>query len=168
MADKKTTNKNASDKKKEKKRLSAKTLGIIGGAVAAVVIVTLIVVLVRSVPKAVKAEVTAAIEKSFGYEVDSLNIEKRYKPENSEFEKETIYLISGNIKSSGDINNNKLKNGYMLVLARVTEQNGEEKIEVRPLSPFKENSKEDYNNTLKALKESPADWQARFEDPILK
>lgn len=159
MADKKTTN------TKEKKGVPVKIIGIAAAAVAVIAAAVLIIVLVRSVPKAVKAEVEAAVTKSYGYGVESLNTEKKFKPESSEYDSETIYLISGRLTDS--LNGGKwLKDGYVLALACATTENGEETVEVRIINAFKENEKESYNQTLKELKEATADWQARFENPI--
>jgi hypothetical protein len=145
----------------KEKKFPAKLLGIIGAVVAAVAVIVLSVLLIRSVPKNIKTAVESHISTSFRCDVKSLAKEKTYKPENSEFEKETIYLITRNLES-GEDGNPYLDDGHVIVLVRVTTVNGEENIEFAPIKPFKQNEKASYNATLKALKETPADWQAMF------
>lgn len=157
MADKKTTN-----KKETKKVSSAKKLGIIASAVAAVIVAVLVIVLVRSVPKKIKTEVESAVIKSYLYEVNSLTKEKTFKPEKSEYDKETIYLVSGRLKST-DKERTRLNGGYVIALVSVTSQNGEENIEVSIVNPFKRIERPSFEQTLTELKNAPADWQARFE-----
>ena len=148
--------------KKAKKIDTAKLLGIIGAVVAAIAVIVATVLLIRSVPKKIKTEVEATVLNSYGYEVRSLEKVKKSKTETSEYDKETIYLLSGDLKSAGD--GKWLDGGSVIALARVTTQNGEENIEVRIVNGFKKTDKTSYNQTLQLLKDAPvADWQARFE-----
>lgn len=158
MADKKTI------KKEEKKSFPVKTAGFIA-AVAAVIIaaVLIIVLVVRGVPGDIKAEVQAkAISSLRCSEVKSLSCEKKFEPENSD---RKLYLISGDLVSKAG-GNKWLNGGYVLALASVTNENGEENIDVSIVKGYKKNEKEAFSQDLKNLKNSTAEWQAKIEESI--
>ena len=149
------------DKKERKKIAPAKLFGIIGGVVGAVAIAVLIFLLVRGVSKDIKNAVSEQVMNSFAYEAESIIKEKKYKPENSEFDKEVYYLVSGNLKTTGE--GKWLDDGKFISIVRVTTLNGEENIEVKIVNVFKKNDKTSFNQTLTELKDYPIRWQERFE-----
>lgn len=157
MAEKKSVVKKGKTEevKKEKKKISPKVFIIIGAVVAALAIV-LFFVFDDGLPKNVKTGIEARIQQQFGCEVDALNSEKKYKVENSEYDKETIYLVSGVLKGA------EFTDGYhVAVLAAVIEVNGEERVVCKTvkMSPDKEAVQE----VIKEKKNDPAAWSEELK-----
>lgn len=150
MADKKNTN------KKEKKKLSPKILIIIGAAVAALAL-ALFLIFNDGLPKNVKEGIEATVQTKFGCEIESLKAQKKFKVADSEYDKETIYLVRGVLKGS-----NIYADGYTaLFLVAEIEDNGEEKVicKIVTMNPDKAVIKEKINE----LKKDPASWSAEIE-----
>lgn len=141
--------------KKEKKKISPKVFIIIGVAVAALAAV-LFLVFDDGLPKNIKTGIEARIQQQFGCEVDSLNSEKKYKVKDSEYDKETIYLVSGVLKGE------KFTDGYhVAVLAAVIEVNGEERVVCKTvkMSP----DKNVVDEAIKEKKNDPAAWSEELK-----
>ena len=154
MSNKNNTNKK--DSKKEKKKVSPKLFIIIGAAIAALAL-TLFLIFDDGLPKNVKDGAKSTLELQLGCEVSSLKSQKKYKVKNSEYDKETIYLVRGILKSQS-----KYSDGYyVLALVAEIEDGGEEKIVCKriAMNPDKEVIKEQ----IKAYKNDPASWAAEIE-----
>ena len=162
MANKKDVKKNATNKKEKKKVLSPKHIAIIAAAVA-VIAVALFLIFDDGIPKAVRTEIEASITKQIGdYDIKAVDCEKRYVVENSEHDKETIYLVSGELKKNGKLKN--LDGTYVLVLASVTEDDGVEKITVKNFGLFEE--KEALKERINIEKKRTAEWSADIAEEI--
>ena len=149
MADKKNANKNSNKTQaEEKKKFSPKVLIIIG-AVLAVLALVLFLVFDDGMPKDVKTAIEVNVEHHLGCDVKSLKTVKKFKIDDTEYEKETIYIVKGVLKGT------EFAEGYnAVILAAEIEVDGEERVICKLLKwfPDKEKAKE----LIDEMKNDPA------------
>lgn len=138
-----------SKKNTEKKNgLSVKLIAIAAAAIIAVI--ALVAVFNDSVPGNVKNELEAGINRQLGYSVKAVNCENKYEIEDSDSDKEMMYLVSCKLKD-GELGD-RLENHYCLCLVSVAADSGEEKTSCRILGTYEEKSALD--NAIKEYKDS--------------
>lgn len=150
MADKKIKN------EKAKKRLSPRVLAVIG-AIIAVLAITLFLIIDDGLPKNVKESAMSTLELQLGCEVNSFKSQRKYRVKDTEYDKETIYLVRGVLKSTS-----KYSDGfYVLALVAEIEDGGEERVVCKriAMNPDKAVIKEQ----IEEYKKDPASWSEEIE-----
>lgn len=156
MADKKNVNKKDNKKEtvKAKKKVYPKIFIIIGAAIAALAL-TLFLIFDDGLPKNVKEGIEANYLHQANGEIVSLKKEKRFKVADSEYDKETSYLVSATLEMPYSAKS------YVVILAVEIEEDGKELVKSTVFNKF--DSKEKAEECIKELKKDPASWADEVE-----
>lgn len=158
MADKNNTKKKGNGKEtvKEKKKVSPKIFIIIGAAIAALVL-TLFLIFDDGLPKNVKEGIEATVQTKLGCEIDSLKAQKKFRVKDSEYDKETIYLVKGVLKGT-----DKFVDGYSVaLLVAVIEDGGEKRVVCKTVAM--DSDKAAIKIKIKELKKTTDTWSAEIK-----
>lgn len=144
---KNTNKKGNKNQVEEKKKVSPKVLIIIGAAIA-VLALALFLIFNDGMPKNVKTAIEANVQHQIGCDISSLKTAKKFKIKDTEYDKETIYIIDGVLKGTEFANGN-----HAVILAAEIKVDGKERVICKLMESFPE--KEEAKKLIDEMKKDP-------------